>query len=84
MTDNETTPEYGAWVEAKRQHLEAQRADLEAAIRRLEQSLAEARQDLVDLDERPAPYNWQWRDLGTFRDIPPPVQLADFDGENYL
>ena len=40
MTDNETTPEYGAWVEAKPQHLEAQRADLEAAIRRLEQSLA--------------------------------------------
>ena len=54
------------------------------AIRRLEQSLAEARQDLVDLDESPAPYNWQWRDLGTFRDIPPPVQLVDFDGENYL
>ena len=50
MTDYETTPEYGAWVEAKRQHLEAQRADLEAAIRRLEESLAEARQDLVDFD----------------------------------
>ena len=49
-TDNETTPEYGAWVEAKRQHLEAQRADLEAAIRRLEESLAEARQDLMDFD----------------------------------
>ena len=50
MTDYETTPEYGAWVEAKRQHLEAQRADLEAAIRRLEESLAEARQDLLDFD----------------------------------
>ena len=47
MTDYETTPEYGAWVEARRQHPEAQRADLEAAIRRLEQSLAEARQDLL-------------------------------------
>ena len=50
MTDNETTPEYGAWVEAKRQHLAAQRADLEAAIRRLEESMAEARQDLLDFD----------------------------------
>ena len=50
MPDYETTPEYGAWVEAKRQHLEAQRADLEAAIRRLEESLAEARQDLLDFD----------------------------------
>ena len=50
MPDYETTPEYGAWVEAKRQHLEAQRADLETAIRRLEQSLAEARQDLLDFD----------------------------------
>ena len=36
MTDYETTPEYGAWVEAKRTAVEAQRADLEAAIRRLE------------------------------------------------
>ena len=42
MPDNETTPEYGAWVEARRIAVEAQRADLEAAIRRLEQSLAEA------------------------------------------
>ena len=50
MTDNETTPEYGAWVEAKRTAVEAQRADLEAAIRRLEESLAEARQDLLDFD----------------------------------
>ena len=50
MTDYETTPEYGAWVEAKRTAVEAQRADLEAAIRRLEQSLAEARQDLLDFD----------------------------------
>ena len=41
MPDNETTPEYGAWVEARRIAVEAQRADLEAAIRRLEQSLAE-------------------------------------------
>ena len=50
MTDNETTPEYGAWVEARRTAVEAQRADLEAAIRRLEESLAEARQDLLDFD----------------------------------
>ena len=50
MTDYETTPEYGAWVEARRTAVEAQRADLEAAIRRLEQSLAEARQDLLDFD----------------------------------
>ena len=83
-----------AAVEAQRADLEAAIRRLEqsggwsnpevGAIRRLEQSLAEARQDLVDLDESPAPYNWQWRDLGTFRDIPPPVQLVDFDGENYL
>ena len=33
MTDYETTPEYGAWVEARRTAVEAQRADLEAAIR---------------------------------------------------
>ena len=32
MTDYETTPEYGAWVEARRTAVEAQRADLEAAI----------------------------------------------------
>ena len=31
MTDNETTPEYGAWVDANRTAVEAQRADLEAA-----------------------------------------------------
>ena len=36
MTDNETTPEYRAWVDANRTAVEAQRADLEAAIRRLE------------------------------------------------
>ena len=42
MTDYETTPEYGAWVEAKRLHLEEKRADLDAAIRELVESLAEA------------------------------------------
>ena len=50
MTDNETTPKYGAWVEAKRTAVEAQRAAVEAAIRRLEQSLEEARQELADFD----------------------------------
>ena len=49
MPDYETTPEYGAWVEARRIAVEAQRADLEAAIRRLEESLAEARQDPAGL-----------------------------------
>ena len=43
-TDKRTTPEYRAWVDAKRPAVEAQWADLEAAIRRLEQSLeADAR-----------------------------------------
>ena len=50
MTDNETTPEYRAWVDANRAAVEAQRADLEAAIRRCEQSLESVRQELADFD----------------------------------